>query len=82
MWNSTRARRWFTVSLEWNRDTDNTRIVVAESQTANQLAFFVPAPRPASVPPSVQVRAVSTHAQHGAGDPPERSSARPWDSSL
>jgi hypothetical protein len=32
----------FTVSLEWNRETGNTRIVVAESQTTNQLAFFVP----------------------------------------
>jgi hypothetical protein len=38
----TRRDGGFTVSLEWNRDTGNTRIVVAETQTANGLAFSVP----------------------------------------
>ena len=38
----TRRDGAFTVSLEWNRENGITRIVVAEGQTANELAFFVP----------------------------------------
>jgi hypothetical protein len=38
----TRRDGGFTVSLEWNRDTRTTRIVVAEGQTLNELAFVVP----------------------------------------
>jgi len=38
----TRRDGGFTVSLEWNRDTGTTRIVVAEGQTSSELAFFVP----------------------------------------
>ena len=38
----TRRDGGFTVSLEWNRETGNTRIVVAESQSENELAFLVP----------------------------------------
>jgi hypothetical protein len=36
----TRRDGGFTVSLEWNRDTGSTRIVVVESK--NELAFVVP----------------------------------------
>ena len=32
----------YTVSLEWDRDTDNTQIVVADSRTACLLVFPVP----------------------------------------
>ena len=32
----------YTVSLEWERDTDETQIVVADSQTASLLVFPVP----------------------------------------
>jgi hypothetical protein len=31
-----------TVTLEWNRDTGETQIVVAEGQTAHELVFLVP----------------------------------------
>jgi carotenoid cleavage dioxygenase-like enzyme len=32
----------YAVSLEWDRDTDNTQIVVADSRTACLLVFPVP----------------------------------------
>jgi hypothetical protein len=32
----------YTVSLEWNRDTGNTRIVVADSRDESLLVFCVP----------------------------------------
>jgi hypothetical protein len=32
----------YTVSLEWNRDTGNTRIVVADSRDESVLVFCVP----------------------------------------
>jgi hypothetical protein len=32
----------YMVSLEWDRDTDNTQIVVADSRTACLLVFPVP----------------------------------------
>jgi hypothetical protein len=32
----------YTVSLEWDRDADNTQIVVANSRTACLLVFSVP----------------------------------------
>ena len=35
----------YTVSLEWNRDTGNTRIVVADGQDASLLVFCVPSAR-------------------------------------
>jgi hypothetical protein len=39
----TRQDVGFTVSLEWNRDADNTRIVVADSRDESLLVFCVPA---------------------------------------
>jgi carotenoid cleavage dioxygenase-like enzyme len=38
----TRQDAGYTVSLEWDRDTDNTQIVVADSRTARLLVFHVP----------------------------------------
>ena len=38
----TRQDAGYTVSLEWDRDTDNTQIVVADSRTACLLVFPVP----------------------------------------
>jgi hypothetical protein len=38
----TRQDVGFTVSLEWNRDADNTRIVVADSRDESLLVFCVP----------------------------------------
>jgi hypothetical protein len=32
----------YTVSLEWDRDTGETQIVVADSRTADLLVFLVP----------------------------------------
>ena len=37
----TRQHAGFTVSLEWNRDTGNTRIVVADSRDESLLVFYV-----------------------------------------
>jgi hypothetical protein len=37
----TRQDADYTVSLEWNRDTGETQIVVAEGQTASPLVFLV-----------------------------------------
>ncbi len=38
----TRQDAGYTVSLEWERDTGNTQIVVADSQAACLLVFPVP----------------------------------------
>jgi hypothetical protein len=38
----TRQDSDLTVSLEWDRDTGNTQIVVADTRTETQLAFLVP----------------------------------------
>ncbi len=38
----TRQDAGYTVSLEWERDTDETQIVVVDSQTASLLVFPVP----------------------------------------
>jgi hypothetical protein len=38
----TRHNDGYTVSLEWNRDTGNTRIVVADSRDESVLVFWVP----------------------------------------
>jgi hypothetical protein len=38
----TRQDAGFTVSLEWNRDAGNTRIVVADSRDERLLVFCVP----------------------------------------
>ena len=38
----TRQDAGYTVSLEWDRDTDNTQIVVADTRTACLLVFPVP----------------------------------------
>jgi hypothetical protein len=39
----TRHNDGYTISLEWNRDTGNTQIVVCDIRTARQLVFSVPA---------------------------------------
>lgn len=39
----TRHNNGYTVSLEWNRDTGKTRIVVGDIRTASQVVFPVPA---------------------------------------
>jgi hypothetical protein len=39
----TRQNDGYTVSLEWNRDTGMTQIVVGDILTASQLVFPVPA---------------------------------------
>jgi hypothetical protein len=39
----TRRNDGYTVSLEWNRDTGMTQIVVADIRAASQLVFPVPA---------------------------------------
>ena len=38
----TRHNDGYTVSLEWNRDTGNTRIVVADGRDESLLVFWVP----------------------------------------
>jgi hypothetical protein len=38
----TRHDAGYTVSLEWERDTGDTQIVVAEGQAASRLVFLVP----------------------------------------
>jgi hypothetical protein len=38
----TRQDAGYTISLEWDRDTDNTRVVVADRQTASLLVLPVP----------------------------------------
>ncbi|MGZ6574000.1 MAG: hypothetical protein ACXVHB_17420 [Solirubrobacteraceae bacterium] len=38
----TRQEAGYTVSLEWDRRTGNTQIVVADVLTADRLAFLVP----------------------------------------
>jgi hypothetical protein len=38
----TRQDAGYTVSLEWERDTGETQIVVADSQTASLVVFPVP----------------------------------------
>ena len=38
----TRQAAGYTVSLEWDRETGNTQIVVADTHTAYWLAFPVP----------------------------------------
>jgi hypothetical protein len=38
----TRQDAGYRVSLEWERDTGETQIVVADIRTASRLAFFVP----------------------------------------
>jgi hypothetical protein len=38
----TREDAGYIVSLEWDRDTDNTQIVIADSRTADLLVFLVP----------------------------------------
>jgi hypothetical protein len=37
-----RQNAGYTVSLEWDRDTDDTQIVLADSATASLLVFPVP----------------------------------------
>jgi hypothetical protein len=37
----TRQNDGYTVSLEWNRDTDDTQIVLADSRTASLLVFSI-----------------------------------------
>jgi hypothetical protein len=37
-----RQNAGYTVSLEWDRDTDDTQIVLADSRTASLLVFHVP----------------------------------------
>ena len=39
----TRQNDGYTVSLQWNRDTGNTQIVVGDLRTASRLVFPVPA---------------------------------------
>jgi hypothetical protein len=39
---NTRQEAGYTVSLEWDRETGNTQIVVAHVLTADWLAFLVP----------------------------------------
>jgi hypothetical protein len=39
----TRQSDGYTISLEWDRDTGTTRIVVDDIRTAEQLVFHVPA---------------------------------------
>jgi hypothetical protein len=39
----TRHNDGYTISLEWNRGTDTTRIVVGDIRTARHLVFPVPA---------------------------------------
>jgi hypothetical protein len=55
----------YTVSLEWRRDTGETRIVVADSRDASVLVFLVPGAYAGDAPTSVQVRSVSTRGEHG-----------------
>jgi hypothetical protein len=38
----TRQDAGYTISLEWERDTGETQIVIADSQTASLLVFPVP----------------------------------------
>ena len=38
---NTRHNDGYAVSLEWNRDTGNTRIVVADSRDESLLVFYV-----------------------------------------
>ena len=38
---ATRQDTGYTISLEWDRDTDNTRVVVADRQTASLLVLPV-----------------------------------------
>jgi hypothetical protein len=38
----TRQDAAYTVSLEWDRDTGETQILVADSRTARMLVFLVP----------------------------------------
>jgi carotenoid cleavage dioxygenase-like enzyme len=38
----TRRNDGFTVSLEWNRDTGQTQIVINDARTARQTVFQVP----------------------------------------
>jgi hypothetical protein len=38
----TRQNAGYTVSLEWDRDTDDTQIVLADCRTASLLVFPVP----------------------------------------
>ena len=39
----TRQSGGYTISLEWNRETGNTQIVVGDIRTATQLVFRIPA---------------------------------------
>jgi hypothetical protein len=39
---NTRASDGFTVSLDWDRDTGQTRIVIHDARTATQTVFGVP----------------------------------------
>jgi hypothetical protein len=39
---NTRQEAGYRVSLEWDRETGNTQIVVADVVTADRLAFLVP----------------------------------------
>jgi hypothetical protein len=39
----TRQNDGYTISLEWNRETGKTQIVVGDVRTASQLVFSVPA---------------------------------------
>src|SRR4051812_13197019 len=57
----TRHGGGYKISLEWDRDTDATRVVVADSQTACVLVVHPRRRRRRRVPASVQVRAVITN---------------------
>ena len=43
----TRHNDGYTVSLEWNRDTGKTQIVVGDVRTTSQVVFAVPAAKAA-----------------------------------
>jgi hypothetical protein len=44
----TRQEPSYTVSLEWDRDTNATQVVIADVLTADSLAFPVPGPNAAA----------------------------------
>jgi hypothetical protein len=43
----TRQNDGFSVSLEWNRDTGETRIIIDDARTASYTVVGVPSPRAA-----------------------------------
>ena len=68
---NTRHNDGYAVSLERNRDTGNTRIVVADRRDESLLVFCVPGAKcRRRVPPSVQVRAVGSDERYGVPNGP------------